>query len=493
MPAFSFRVAPPRTGRPRDADGGSEGGAGTSSAIPGADSNISNSTKTDSKACQGALGNLEFEFKELVTVDEAVRRWHEALAAHVPPAPTVAAGLLDALGLALAAPVTAAGDVPGFDRSTVDGFAVAAADTYGASEAQPAYLTVTGEVPMGTAAGLSVGPGQAVRVATGGMLPSGADAALMIEYTEELPTGEIAASRPVSPGENIIRRAEDVAAGATVLAAGHTLRPQDLGLLAAVGVSTVDVHRRARVAVISTGDEIVPPEQEPAPGQVRDINSYALAGMIREAGAEPLLLGIVRDEPAAMREALTRAAAAADLVLISGGSSVGSRDYVAAALTALGPPGILVHGLRVRPGKPTVLAVAGDVPVIGLPGHPASALVIFWLFGVVAIRHLRGGGDRPHIVPSVRARLARHLPSSAGREDYVRVSLVPDPPAASVAPCPPAGGPAPPALLAEPAFGLSGLINTLVRGDGLVRVPLGSEGLAAGTEVEVLLFGGWSR
>jgi len=450
---------------------------------------------------------LEFEFKELVTVDEALRRWREALAAHVPPAPPVAVGLLDALGLALAVPVTAAGDVPGFDRSTVDGFAVTAADTYGASEAQPAYLTVSGEVPMGTAASVSVGPGEAVRVATGGMLPFGADAALMVEHTEELPTGEIAASRPVSPGENIIRRAEDVAAGAIVLPAGHTLRPQDLGLLAAVGVSTVDVHRRPRVAVISTGDEIVAPEQEPAPGQVRDINSYALAGMIREAGAEPLLLGIVRDEPAALRDALTRAAATADLVLISGGSSVGSRDYVAAALTELGPPGILVHGLRVRPGKPTVLAVAGEVPVIGLPGHPASALVIFWLFGVVAIRHLRGAGAQLHIVPSVRARLARHLPSSAGREDYVRVSLVPNPSAASAAsagPCPstaaasaaacaPSRAPAPPAFLAEPAFGLSGLINTLVRGDGLVRVPLGSEGLAAGTEVEVLLFGGWSR
>jgi molybdopterin molybdotransferase len=428
---------------------------------------------------------LSFEFFTVITVDEALARWRRALAEHVPVAAPADAplGLADALGMVLAADVRAADDVPGFDRSTVDGYAVDPADTFGASEAQPAYLRLAGEAPMGEAAGAPVPPGCVVRVATGGMLPPGAGAAVMLEHCETLPTGEIAVSRPAAPGDNVIRQGEDLRTGDLILVAGHRLRPQDLGLLAAAGVTRVEVRRRPRVAVVSTGDEVVPPDAQPGPGQVRDINSYSVAGMVREAGGEPVLCGVVSDDPARLDEALRGAAAAgADLLLVSGGSSVGARDYVARAIAGLGAPGVLAHGIALRPGKPTLLAVAGSLPVIGLPGHPASAMVVTWLFGVPALRHLAGDSDRRDIRPAVRARLTRNLPSAPGREEYVRVALRPEVPGGAVDGWT--------SWAAEPVFGASGLVRTLVRGDGLVRVPHGSEGIAAGTEVDVYLFGG---
>ncbi len=257
---------------------------------------------------------------------------------------------------------------------------------------------------------------------------------------------------------------------------GRLAARRGTGALAAVGASGVEVHRRPRVAVVSTGDEVVDPSTEPRLGQVRDINSYSLYGLIREAGADAVLCGVVPDEPARMREAFAGALAAADMLLVSGGSSVGSRDYVAEAIGALGPPGVLVHGVAIRPGKPTLLATCGGKPVIGLPGHPASAMVVFLVFARDAIAHLAGVVDDRAIVPGVRARLTRNLASLVGREDYVRVALAADP--------------ASDGWLAEPVLGKSGLIHTLVRADGLVRIPEHSEGLAAGQEVDVIVIGG---
>lgn len=427
---------------------------------------------------------MSLEFFSVMAVDEALAVWRRALGAHVPPLPPLAdpVALVAALGLVLAEEVLAPADVPGFDRATVDGYAVSPDDTYGASEAHPAYLRLAGEVPMGAAPVGPVPPGGAVRVSTGGMLPSGAGAAVMLEHCEALPHGEVAVHRAVAPGDNIIRRGEDLRAGEVVLEAGRRLRPQDLGLLAAAGVTRVRVRRPARVAIISTGEEVVAPERTPGPGQVRDVNSYTLAGMVRQAGAEPVTCGVVADDPLLLDRALRDAAGWADLLLVSGGSSVGPRDYVAPAIAGLGPPGVLAHGLALRPGKPTLLAVAGRLPVIGLPGHPASAMVVMWLFGGPALRHLGGDADRRDLRPAVRARLARNLPSAPGREEYVRVSLRPA--GAGAAAGEPSG------WLAEPVFGASGLVRTLVRGDGLVRVPHDSEGLGAGTEVDVHLFGG---
>ena len=419
---------------------------------------------------------MSFEFFQVVPVAAAKLTWRAAIRDSVPATPAVAADLLSALDHVLAGDIHAACDVPGFDRSTVDGFAVKAADTFGASEGQPAYLMVSGEVLMGQIAAAPVMSGQAIRIATGAMLPPGADAVAMLEYTELLPTGDLSLTKPVSPGENVIHRAEDVAAGDVVLRAGRRLRPADLGLLSAVGVTSVSVHRKPRVAIVSTGDEVVAPGDDPRPGQVRDINSLALAGLVTQAGGEPVSFGIVRDDPVAMTARFGQALADTEMLLISGGSSVGSRDYVAGAIAALGGPGVLVHGIQIRPGKPTLLAVAGGKPVMGLPGHPASAMVVFLVFGAQAVGWLAGSTADDEIVPGVRARLTRNLASDQGREDYVRVALTRDPATGD--------------WLAEPVLGKSGLIRTLVVGDGMVRIPAGSEGLAAGQPVDVWLPGG---
>lgn len=413
---------------------------------------------------------MGLDFFEVARVSEARRRFLTALDSRrtdveEPP-------LLQALGKATADPVLAMADLPGFDRSTVDGFAVQARDTFGAQESLPAYLRVIGEVLMGQAPDRPLNPGETMRLATGGMLPAGADAVLMLEHSEALATDEIGALRPVAPGENVIRRNEDAVAGHPLIPAGHRLKAHDLGLLAAAGVTRVRVRRRPRVAVLSSGDEIVPPESQPGPAQMRDANSYSLAGAVLEADGEPVLMGILPDRYEDVEQALRQAVAAADLVVISGGSSVGTRDVTAQAIASLGQPGILAHGVAVKPGKPTILAMAGLVPVVGLPGHPVSALVIFDLFVRPALRLLQGLDPDALTTPTVTAELGRNLASAAGRLDVVRVTLR-------------AGEER---LVADPLLGKSGLLSTLVQADGWMEVPEAREGLRAGETVTVHLF-----
>ncbi|HWR98671.1 MAG TPA: gephyrin-like molybdotransferase Glp [Candidatus Methanoperedens sp.] len=375
--------------------------------------------------------------------------------------------LLDALGRALARDAVAAIDVPHFTRAAMDGYAVAAADTFGASESQPAYLTLRGAVAMGTAPGERVNAGEALRIATGGMLPHGADAVVMWERTRES-DDLLEVYRPVAPGEHVVTVGEDVREGERVLAAGRVLRPADVGLLAGLGQIELDVVRRPRVAVVSTGDELVGPEQTPGPGQIRNVNQFSLGAWVRRCGGEPLLLGRVPDDAERILERVRHGLAAADLVLISGGSSAGARDLTRAVVETLGEPGLLYHGIAVRPGKPTVVGAHRGVPVFGLPGHPISAMVIF----LVLVRPLL---ERMLGVPAgesginVLARLADNLPSQAGREDYYQVTLR----AA-------AGG-----MEAVPVFRKSGLVTAMVRGRGMVRVPAEREGLEAGELVEV--------
>lgn len=402
----------------------------------------------------------------IVTVAEARERLLAAWRGGPTGSETVP--LLAALGRVLAEPALAADDVPGFDRSTVDGYAVRAADTFGASEALPAMLNAGPPITMGADAGAPLRPGEARAVPTGGMLPQGADAVVMIEHCELPDNLTVLVNRPVAPGENVIRRGEDARAGAQVLPAGRRLRPGDLGLLAGVGLAEVRVRCRPRLAVISTGDEIVAPAERPGPGQVRDINSFALAAAVSAAGGEAELIGVIRDDAEAVRAALARALAAADAVVISGGSSVGQRDVTPGVINSLGAPGVIVHGVALRPGKPTILAVVQDKPVFGLPGHPVSALVTFDLFVRPVIRRLLG--EAPAFAGTVRARIARNIASAAGREDYLRVALEQRPDG----------------LWAVPLLGKSGLISTLARADGLVCVALGRDGLVAGDEVEVL-------
>jgi molybdopterin molybdotransferase len=367
-----------------------------------------------------------------------------------------------------AGPVRAPHDLPGFARATVDGYAVRAADTFGASESLPAYLTLAGSVAMGAAAAVDVAPGTAVAIPTGGALPPSADAVVMVEHAQEPLPGAIEVMRPAAPGDGMVRADEDARAGDELAPAGRALRAQDLGMLAAAGVTRLGVHARTRVAIVSTGDEVVPPDTPVLePGQVRDATAVALAALVRQAGGEPRQLGIVPDDRDALERVLRDARDDCDMVVVSAGSSVGARDETAAAVAALGEPGIWCHGLSIKPGKPTLLADAGGVPVLGLPGNPRSALVVFRLIGMPLVR-LVGGCTEPPPEPSVIARLGRDLPSAAGRLDVVQVSLGEE--------------------VATPLFGSSSLLSILARADGYLVVPEAATGLPAGAEVEVTLY-----
>lgn len=411
--------------------------------------------------------------KELFTVLPV----HEArakMAAYLPAElrRTERCPLLSCLGRRLAQGVVAGEDVPGFPRSTVDGYAVRAQDTFGASEGSPAYLPVKGEVKVGFPPGLTVGVGEAVQVATGSMLPPGADAVVMVEHTEQAGEEGIEVVRPVGVGENVILPDEDIKAGTEIFSENHLLRPQDLGFLAAVGELELQVYIPLRVGIVSTGDELVPPGEKPAPGQVRDVNSYSLFGQVLSCGGAPVLYGLVRDDLQLLKETLARAHREVDLVLISGGSSVGTRDLTVQALEELGEPGLVFHGLAARPGKPTLGAVGGGKPVFGLPGHPAAALIAFDLLVAPLLKFGSYRKIRPGL-PPVPALVSRSLASAPGREDFVRVRLRRE------------GD----RLWADPLLGKSGLLAPMVQGDGFFRIPLEREGVAAGTPVDVYLYG----
>jgi molybdopterin molybdotransferase len=421
----------------------------------------------------------------------AVRTVGEALAGFRPArrTGTERVALEESLGQIPAEPVRAPHALPGFARATVDGFAVRAADTYGVSDGQPGYLDLAGEARMGRPSDAALRPGAAIAIATGAPLPPGADAVVKVEHTQSTLPGLIEVVRPATPGEGMVRQDEDASAGAELARPGRPLRAADLGMLAAAGVTDVLVHARPRVAIVSTGDELVPRETpELETGQVRDATAPALAALVREAGGEPSFAGIVPDERDALEATLRRAlagggagdaAAAAgdpaagpasggcDLLVVSAGSSVGARDETASAIASLGEPGIWCHGLALRPGKPTLLAECGGVPVVGLPGNPRSALVVFRLVGMPLVR-LVGGCTHPPPEPSVRARLVRDLPSAAGRLDVVQVSLEDG--------------------VATPLFGSSALLSILARADGYLVVPEAATGVPAGAEVEVTLY-----
>jgi molybdopterin molybdotransferase len=374
--------------------------------------------------------------------------------------------LADALHRVPADAVRSPAALPGFTRSTVDGFAVRAADTFGASEGLPSYLDLLGAVRMGAAPDVALRPGGCVAVPTGAALPDGADAVVMVEYTAETVPGTIEMTRPVAAGAGLVRADEDVAAGVPLIPGGRPLRAAELGLLAAAGVSSVTVHRRPRIAIVSTGDEVVPPDTVTlGPAQVRDATASALAGLVTDAGGVPVYAGIVPDERGALEKTLAVVLADSDLVVVSAGSSVGARDETTGAVSALGT--VWCHGLAIKPGKPTLLAECRGVPVVGLPGNPLSALVVFRLVGVPLVWSLAGCPSPPP-EPSTRARLSRNLASAAGRLDVVQV-VVRD-------------------GVAEPLFGPSALLSVLTRADGYVVVPEPATGLDGGTEVEVILY-----
>jgi molybdopterin molybdotransferase len=409
--------------------------------------------------------------RELFTVRTPTDALHALLARlSAGSAPPERVPTPDALDRVLAEDVRAPGELPTFARSTMDGFAVRAADTFGASEGLPAYLEVVGDVPMGAQPALHVGLGQCARIATGGMLPAGSDAVIMIEQTQAAGPTTLEAVRAVAPGDNVVQVGEDVCQDERILPRGHRLRPQDLGGLLALGLVDVSVARRLRVAIISGGDEVVDPAQTPAPGQIRDVNSYTLAALVRRVGHVPWLVGVFPDDYDTLAAAARRAHAESDVVVLSAGSSVSQRDLTAQVIASLGAPGVLVHGVSLKPGKPTILGVCEARPVFGLPGNPVSCMVTFDLFVAPTLAHLSGASAPVRRTRS--AQLARNVASATGRDDYVQVRLEETP----------AG------VRAVPVFGKSNLIFTLIRADGMVHVPLDRGGLSAGEQLDVVLF-----
>ncbi len=380
-----------------------------------------------------------------------------------------------ALGRVTAEDILAPHPLPEFPRSTVDGYALKARDTFGASDSLPGYLKLAGEVPMGAAPTFEIRPGECAIIHTGGMLPTGADAVVMLEYTQAVGS-EIEILRAAADGENLIRVGEDVAAGQVVIRRGTLLRPAEIGGLMALGITQLQVVYKISVGLISSGDEVIPAEQTPAPGQVRDINAPALAALIHRAGGEAVYYGTIPDRFAALQAAAQKALEECDLVIITAGSSASTRDMTADVIASLGAPGVLAHGINTRPGKPTILGVCNGKAIIGLPGNPVSALVNGYLFVVPVIEKLLGMPlERPKA--SLKARLTLNLASQAGREDWWPVRLLASP----------SGSAGDEGWLAEPVFGKSNLIFTLAAADGLIKIHPDANGIGAGELVEVFL------
>ncbi|MBM4128719.1 MAG: molybdopterin molybdotransferase MoeA [Nitrospira sp.] len=410
--------------------------------------------------------------EEVVSVDEALHRILGNLSVKLPPETQV--GIEDAYGRILSRDINAPEDLPGFTRSTVDGFAVSSSDTFGATEMMPAYLNVRYEIGMGEEPGFGLKKGEVAKIATGGMLPRGADAVVMLEHTQKVDEGMIEVVKPVAPYENVIQAGEDVKKGECILKRGHKFRPQDIGALAGLGISSIWVYEKLKGSIISTGDEIVPPDRPIKTGQVRDINSYNLAGLLLEAGATPLMKGIFSDEYSVIRGIVKESLKDSDIVLISGGSSVGAKDVTAKVINDLGEPGVLFHGVSLKPGKPTIGGIVDGIPVFGLPGHPAAVSVCFGIFVRPVLKMLSGSSETriEREKRTIKAKIARNISSSPGREEHIGVFLEER-----------EGE-----LWAVPLLGKSGLITTLVRADGTAIIPLRKLGVQEGEIVEVRLF-----
>ncbi len=410
------------------------------------------------------------EFFSVKTVSDAL---NILFAAWTPEVRLTRTATSTAAGRVLARAPQSPVDLPEFVRSSMDGYAVRAADTFGASAALPAYLNVVGVVRMGEAPQFSIAPGQAAEIFTGAHLPPGADAVVMVERTQKVPhttTGEIEVLAPVAPGENVVQVGEDVARHRDILPAGHRLRAQDIGGLLAVGITEIETAARPLVGIIGSGDELIAPDETPQPGQIRDINSYTLAALTHTLGALVTVGGIARDTFDSLYTLARHTLDACDILVISAGSSVSTRDLTREVINQLGSPGVMQHGLAVKPGKPTLLGVCDGKPVIGLPGNPVSAMLVARQLLPPIIQRFMG--ETPRRTPTIRAILAANVPSAAGREDTVPVRLEQ------------IDG----QLCAYPIFGKSNLIFTLINADGLILVPLNSGGLKADTEVEVMVF-----
>ena len=412
------------------------------------------------------MTNTMKEFFSVIDLDQAFEYIREFTPVGIENIPVA-----DSLGRIIAQDIVADMDLPDFRRATMDGYAVQGASTFGASDGNPAYLSVIGSVAMGESSNQSIGPGQAVRIATGGMLPQGADSVIMVEHTESIDETTIEAYRSVAPGQNIIEVGEDYPKGKTVLNSGIRIRPQEAGLLAAFGRQEIAVRQRPVIGIISTGDEIVATDETPGPGQIRDINTFTLSGLVQQSGGQCTSYGIIKDDYDELLKTCQQALAQCDMVMVSGGSSVGARDLTIEILDAMPETNILFHGISISPGKPTILAKAHGKAFWGLPGHVVSAMVVFSQVVKPFMEYIAGLDSELHSALRRPALLSRNLSSAQGRIDFVRVRLVDKEGA----------------LWAKPILGKSGLINTMVQADGLIEIGLNTEGLDQGAVVEVIL------
>jgi molybdopterin molybdotransferase len=375
----------------------------------------------------------------------------------------------DSLGRISAEIVNSPEQSPAFRRSTVDGYALIARDTFGSSESLPAFFKVIGEIRMGGINEYKLNKGETVMIHTGGMLPEKCDAVLMVEYTQVIRSNEIEVLKAVSSGENILEMGEDLNKGEEILSSGKIIRTADIGGLLAVGINKVTVYEKPRIGILSSGDELVSPSKKPKAGQVRDINSSMLAALVEKHGGLPVIYPILPDDSERMKEGITRAFKECDSLIITAGSSASARDFTAQVVCQLGKPGILSHGVNIKPGKPTIVAVCDGKPVIGLPGNPVSALVIAILFVIPMVKKLSGITRQFPLIRG-KAKISVNLASVSGREDYWPVKIIQS-----------EGE-----IIAEPIFYKSNLIFSLVRADGLAIVPADANGIAAGELIEYI-------
>lgn len=376
--------------------------------------------------------------------------------------------LVDSLNRILADDVYSTIDVPEFDRSTVDGYAIRVEDSHGANDSIPSILNIIGEVHMGEEARQEVDPGQAVYVPTGGMIPKGANGMVMIENTEKLDEETLLIYKPLGQGANIVYKSEDIKKGGLILERGRKISPEAMGVLAALGKGQVKVYEKPKFYIISTGDEIIDLDEELTMGKIRDINSYALQGEIENLGGVVVGRSIIKDDYEKLKAEVERAVQVADIVLISGGSSVGARDYTHKVIDSLDGAGVFVHGVSIKPGKPTIIGEGKGKLIFGLPGHPVSSILVFKTFLEDYIKNKLGVKE---IKASVSAIMDFNFPSSPGKLTYQLVTLEEKD-----------GN-----YLAKPSFGRSGMISLLSKSQGYIVLEAHEEGIDKGEERKVYI------
>lgn len=405
------------------------------------------------------------DFFNVVSADEAVRLTNESVKFNLGYEKV---NIINSVGRVCFEDIIAEANIPEFKRSSVDGFAVRAKDTIGACESMPAIFEYKGEVLMGDTPPSDIGLGQCLYVPTGGMLPNNADSVVMIEYTDKLDKDTLLACLPIALGDNVINIGEDVGTGDIIVKRGQKLRPYEIGVLAALGITEIHVYRKLKAAVISTGDELVPCTQNISLGEVRDINTYLLSSLLLRDGMEPVSYGIIRDDYNLLKETVDKASKECDLVLISGGSSVGKKDQTLKVLNSYEDGKVLVHGISIKPGKPTIIGKIGEKLIMGLPGHPLACSVIYQAIVKKFMLNLMGIDEKDYPINGI---ISINYHKAKGREEYLPVTLKNSEKG----------------LIAEPIFGKSGLISVFSKAYGYIKIAKDIEGLKEGQVVEVYI------